>query len=95
MMQVTDKAKSLLKDAMESNNQAPGMMFRLMVDDNQLAVGLAPKEDGDVVYEKEGIAVLAAPTEVLELLGERTIDVEDTTEGPRLVLTDNESDELA
>jgi hypothetical protein len=85
MLQISDEAKTMLKEALDDEASEPGQMYRLMVVDDQLALGIGGAEEGDIVYEQEGTAVLATPEELAQNLNS-TIDVDNTAEGPRLVL---------
>lgn len=86
MMQVTDRAITLLKETLDSKEPAPGHVFRLADEQDQISLRVAPAEDGDVMYESDGEPVLAAPPEIAERLDSRTIDVEETETGMRLFL---------
>jgi hypothetical protein len=84
MLQISEKAKIMLKDSLDSGS-AEGQVYRLVRDGEQLVFGIAAIEDGDEVYKLNGEAVMAAPS---DLAGEfeGTIDVEQTSEGSKLVL---------
>jgi hypothetical protein len=86
MLQISDEAKMLLKDYLDSESSEPGQLYRLVLVEDKLALSIGGAEDGDVVYETEGTAILATPTALAERL-DSTIDVDVTSEGPRLVLT--------
>jgi hypothetical protein len=85
MLQISEDAKILLKDAMEAEKTIDGNVYRLILSDDRLAMALGPIEEGDTVYEQDGVPVLATPTDLAEQL-DSTIDVETTPEGARLVL---------
>jgi hypothetical protein len=53
--------------------------------EDRLGLSLGKPEDGDVVYEANGEAILALPPELASRL-DSTIDIDETAEGPRLVL---------
>jgi hypothetical protein len=87
MLQVSSSALSLLKDALEVERTDDAHVFRLDIHDDQFVLGLDEVKGDDVKYDHDGMAVLAAPREVASsLLGETTIDLESTEDGPRLVL---------
>ena len=85
MLQISDGAKALLKESLGGETSEPGQMYRLIVVEDKLALGLGNAEEGDIVYEQDGTAVLATPEELVQQL-DSTIDVDNTAEGPRLVL---------
>jgi hypothetical protein len=78
---------TLLREALIVERTEDSHVFRLQVQDNEFVLGIDQAQDDDVQYDLDGTTVLAAPQDVASsLLGETTIDVESTTEGPRLVL---------
>ena len=85
MLQISPAAITLLKVTLDSEG-AEDDIFRLFIDDDKFAIKMAAAEDGDVIYKQEGEAVLAAPTDLAETLGSKVIDVEETSDGPRLVV---------
>ena len=92
MLQVSAAALSLLKDALEAERTEDARLFRLDVSDEQLVLNLDEAQHDDVQFEHDGTPVLATPRELADhLLSETTIDLENTAEGPKLVLV-NEQD---
>ena len=85
MLQITDEAKTTLKETLNDNGQE-GHVFRLGRQGDELAIGIGGAEAGDQVFDLNGDPVLAVPTDLCEEL-DATIDVEHTQEGARLVLT--------
>jgi Fe-S cluster assembly iron-binding protein IscA len=91
MLQVSDAALTLLKEALESERSEDAHVFRLEFSNNQFVLNLEEVQAEDVEFEHEGSTVLAAPQEVAEnLLSETTIDMESTDQGPTLVLLSKE-----
>ena len=88
MLQVSDDAITLLKEALDSERENPEDVFRLTLEDNRLSLALNSSQPGDVVYDKDGYPVLAAPPEIAEGLDTRTINIEESDDGPRLVITE-------
>ena len=87
MLQVSDSALSLLKEALLVERTEDNHVFRLAVQDDQFVLGLDDAQTDDIQFEHEGTAVLAAPRELAtSLLDTTTIDLESTEQGPRLVL---------
>lgn len=85
MLQITDEAKTTLKETLDENGQE-GHVFRLGRQGDELAIGIGGAEEGDQIFDLDGDPILAVPTDLAEEL-EATIDVEHTQEGARLVLT--------
>ena len=85
MLQITEEAKSTLKNTLDDTGQ-DGNVFRLGRQGDELAIGIGGAEDGDTVFDLDGSPILAVPTDLAEEL-DATIDVEQTQEGARLVLT--------
>ena len=87
MLQISDPALNLLKEALMVERVEDGDVFRLQMQNEDFVLGIDSPQDDDVMYELEGTPVLVAPQEVASaILGETTIDLEDTDDGPRLVL---------
>ncbi|MPZ50739.1 MAG: hypothetical protein GEU75_15810 [Dehalococcoidia bacterium] len=85
MLQISDSAKTLLKSSLDNETSKPGEVYRLVIVEDRLGLSLGQPEEGDVLYEQDGAAVLATPPEVANEL-DSTIDIDVTNEGPRLVL---------
>lgn len=95
MFQVTEAAAVQLAEARSDRGIPDSAGIRVFGEPqggNQMALGLAftevPAED-DVVIQQHGTAVFIA-SEVAGPLDEITLDVEETSEGPKLVLTSAE-----
>jgi hypothetical protein len=92
MLQVSSAALTLLKEALEAEGEQDGHVFRLDINNDQFVLNLGEPQGDDIQYEHEGTTVLATPREVAdELLGETTIDLENTDSGPKLVLLTEEA----
>ena len=85
MLEISTAAMSLLKGALDTE-ALPDGVFRLVFTEDSFALEVASAKEGDVIYEQEGVAVLAAPPELAEKLASQVIDVEETDKGPRLVV---------
>ncbi len=85
MLQITDEAKTTLKNTLDDTGQ-DGHVFRLGRQGDDIAIGIGGAEDGDLVFDLDGDPILAVPTDLADEL-DATIDVEQTQEGARLVLT--------
>ncbi len=86
MLQITNAAMTLLRNVLDTESNEDNV-FRLVISDDSLALTkVASAEEGDLVYEQEGVAVLAAPPELADGLQSQMIDVEETDQGARLVV---------
>ncbi len=85
MLQVSDDAKSLLKELLEERSEATHV-FRLAKEGEGLGLRLDAPAEGDVMFQHEETDILAVAAEVADALEGVTIDREDSPEGPRLVL---------
>jgi Fe-S cluster assembly iron-binding protein IscA len=87
MLQISDPALNLLREALIVERVEDGDVFRLEMQNDDFVLGIDSPQDDDILYEIDGTTVLVAPVTVASsVLSETTIDLEDTTEGPRLVL---------
>lgn len=87
MLQISDPALNLLREALLVERDDDSDVFRLELQNNDFVLGIDSPQDDDVLYEIDGTTVLVAPMEVAtSILGETTIDLEETDDGPRLVL---------
>ena len=91
MLQVTDSAANVLREAREAQDLPDTFGVRVSAQPSptgEMAVSLAfaegPQED-DEVTGHQGTQVFVAP-EVVEPLSEAVIDVEDTADGPQLAI---------
>ena len=87
MLQVTDSALLLLRDALANERTEDSQVFRLHVRNDEFVLGLDQVQTDDVEFAHDGNTVLAAPQDVASsVLNDTTIDLETTPEGPKLVL---------
>jgi Fe-S cluster assembly iron-binding protein IscA len=90
MLQVSDRAMSLLKETLLSERQDEGEVFRLSPSDDRLGLRLARAELDDIRYEQDGTVVLVATVELANALDGATIDFEDSDDGPSLIITETQ-----
>jgi len=87
MLTVTESAKGLLKEILTAHSDEPEKGVRLGLDpQGQLGLELGEEEPGDHVVEHQGSKVLLVASELAPAIQEITLDVEDTADGPRLVV---------
>jgi len=87
MLKVTENARELLKEILTTHSDEPDAGMRLTLNtQNQLVLVLGKKEQGDQVVEHQGTKVLLVESQLESVLGDATVDVEKTTDGPKLTL---------
>jgi len=87
MVTVTESAKGLLKEILTAHSDDPEMGVRLASDpQGQLGLVLGKEEPGDQVVEHQGVKALLVASELAPALEEVTLDVQDTDDGPKLVV---------
>jgi len=87
MLVVTESAKQLLKNTLRLHSDDPETSLRLSMDPGgQLGLKLGSKIEGDQVVEHEGAKVLLVAPELTPALEGVTLDVQDTVDGPELVV---------
>jgi iron-sulfur cluster assembly protein len=88
MVKVTDRARIALKGALSRSIEEEGVGLRLDVsEEGGLALYPDRAKDGDEVVEHEGNPLLLLGDNVAEPLAGATIDLTETPEGERLVVT--------
>jgi len=88
MLTVTENAKQELKKTLLAHTDDPTIGLRLSrKQPGQFDLELDSEAEGDQVVEYEGLKVLLIGPGVAEALGERTIDVQDTPNGTKLVIS--------
>ncbi|HEY82972.1 MAG TPA: hypothetical protein G4O01_06770 [Dehalococcoidia bacterium] len=91
MVGVTERARQELKRILLENVDNPQAGLRLIADESgRLGLGMDVEMPGDQVVEYEGSKVLLVETELAARLEGVSIDVDDTPDGPKLVLVKNE-----
>ncbi len=89
MVKVTESARGLLKDVLASHSDNPEMSIRLIENPEKahgLGLTLDKHEQEDQVIEHEGTKVLLIAPELAPKVEEVTLDVQNTTDGPKLAV---------
>lgn len=92
MLTVTQSAKELLKDKLVAHTDDPETGLRLTVEAGQLGLVLDREQEGDQVVEHEAAKVLLVAPELAPVVDGITLDVQDTAEGPKLVVSREKQD---
>jgi Fe-S cluster assembly iron-binding protein IscA len=86
MLTVTEGASAQLADMLTAAEAPDDVAVRFVVQGQGLALGLDQVKAEDQTFEHSGKTVLVLDEEIAGLLNDKTLDVEDTDEGPRLAL---------
>lgn len=88
MLKVTESAKQLLKETLTAHSDDPEVGLRLSLKTpGQLGIVLDREAEGDHVVEHEGAKLLLVASELASVVEGVTLDVQDTPEGPKLVIS--------
>ena len=87
MINVTKRAKQELKRLLTAKVDWPGARLRLVArDEGKLGLGIDIEAPDDEAVEYEGMRVLIVEPGIAFNLGQITLDVDDTPDGPELVI---------
>ena len=86
MLTVTEHAAQLLKEIQEGHEEGASKVVRLVNRDDRFEFAFDERREGDQVIQSGDADVLLVGTDVSELLGDATIDCQDTPSGPRFTL---------
>lgn len=84
MIEVSEKAKSFLNDLLAQRPE-PNHIFRLSRQAGGFSVSFENAADGDLLFKHDETTVLAIATDLADEL-DGTIDRQDSSEGPKLVI---------
>jgi Fe-S cluster assembly iron-binding protein IscA len=84
---VTDRAAQLLKDIQEGHEEGAGKTLRLLSRGDGFELAFDEQRESDHVVQSGEADVLLIGDDVSEVLGEATIDCQDTPAGPRFTLS--------
>jgi Fe-S cluster assembly iron-binding protein IscA len=88
MIDVTEQAKKELKELLDKNVDNPEACLRLKTnDDGKLGLGIDVEKPDDQVLEYEGSKLLVMETGLADKLKDAALDVVDSEEGRRLVIS--------
>lgn len=92
MIGVTERAKEVLKELLADKVDYPGAGLRLTddTDSGHLVLKIDVEEPGDQVVKHEGSKVLLVEDRLSSSLDGTVIDIEDTPDGPQLIVTDEQ-----
>ena len=88
MVNVTDRAKNVLKSALSRSGEEPGTGLRVEIsEEGTCALFPDRKKAGDQVVEHQGEVLLLIGEEASQPLDGATIDLAETPEGDRLIVS--------
>ena len=88
MLTVTESAKQLLKETLLAHTDDPEVSLRLeLKPPGQFGVVLGREAEGDQVIEYEETTVLLVAAELASAVEGIALDVQDTADGPQLVVS--------
>jgi len=86
MVTVTEHAAQLLKEIQEGHELSASKVLRLVNRGDGYEFAFDERREGDHVVQSGDTDVLLVGTDVSEVLGDATIDCQDTPAGPRFTL---------
>ena len=94
MLKVTESAKQLLKEILETHSDDPNKVILrfTLKPPGQLGLVLDTEQKGDQVIEHEGKKVLLVAPQLMPAIKGITLDVEVTADGPKLVVHKEEAE---
>jgi Fe-S cluster assembly iron-binding protein IscA len=90
MLTVTDSACALINDLLDRSEAPDDAAARLTVGDQGLQMTIDTQRDGDQSFDHEGKTVLLIDEQVASLLEDKSIDTQETEQGPVLAVTATE-----
>jgi Fe-S cluster assembly iron-binding protein IscA len=86
MLTLTDAASSHLAQLLDAASAPEDVAVRVVAEGPGLAMRMDNERPGDETHDHDGRTVLLLDGQVAGTLAERTLDVQQTGEGPRLAL---------
>ena len=87
MVTVTEHAAQLLNEIQQGHEQSVSKVLRLVNRGDCFEFSFDQRREGDQIVQRGDADVLLVGTDVVELLGDATIDCQDTPAGPRFTLS--------
>lgn len=79
MMTLTDAAAGQLAELLNDDNVDDSQCVRLVAKEGELALGLDEAKEEDTTFEHDGQTVLCLDQQIAELLEEKTLDVDESS----------------
>jgi len=87
MVTVTERAAQLLGEIQKEHEESGSKVVRLVNRDGKFEFAFDERREDDQVVQSGDADVLLVGTDVAELLGDATIDCQDSPAGPRFTLS--------
>jgi Fe-S cluster assembly iron-binding protein IscA len=88
MVTVTDRATQELRNILAEVTTKPGQALRLVArPGSDFGLGLDEEREGDEVVAADGEKILLIAREIADVVGDATIDIQDTGKGHELVIS--------
>ncbi len=87
MLNASDAACAFISELLTASEAPDESAVRFVLEENQLSMKLDEKKPGDETFDHDGKTVLLVDAEMSQVLDGKTLDVEDTEEGPQLMMT--------
>ena len=87
MVTVTERATQLLKEIQEGHEESASKILRLVNRGDSFEFAFDERREDDHIVQSGDTDVLLVATDVVELLGDASIDCQDTPAGPRFTLS--------
>lgn len=86
MLNITEAAGSFISDLLGEANAPDDVAVRFVAEEQGLVLRLDQKQDADSDFEHEGRTIVVLDEQMSDFLSDRTLDVEQSDEGPKLSL---------
>lgn len=86
MLNASDAACAFISDLLTSSDAPDDSAVRFVIEENNLSMKLDEEKPGDESFHHEGKTVLVVDAEMSQILDGKTLDVEETEEGPQLTM---------
>jgi Fe-S cluster assembly iron-binding protein IscA len=86
MLTITEAAGSFISDLLSEANAPDDVAVRFVAEKQGLVLRLDQKQDADSGFDHEGRTIVVLDEEMSGFLTDRTLDVEDAGDGPKLSL---------
>lgn len=90
MLTITEPAAELLSKLLDEADTPEGVAARFVVSEGSLSLEVDSPRPDDHTIEHQGKTLLVLDAQVTELLGDKTLVLEETEEGPTLVIQDKD-----
>lgn len=87
MLNASDAACAFLGQLLTESDAPDDAAVRFVIDGNSLSLQLDDEKPGDSTFNHDGRTVLVVDEDISKILDGKTLDLEESEEGPKLTLT--------